>query len=183
MTRTKEVLIQLDLQKKKHEGKLIAIVERKNSNGNFVLSTIIDYNLKNNHGVCFVSLYNPVSHYQHVGVKLGCNLKAGIDKGQVEFIEMLSTTRETLLQEDSTMVVGKTIVLSLLEKIKTSLGRLVQQYGTSYVFVDDMSILLSLGVSLKDVRAFLHYLQVLVSTESSKRYFNNIHNCIAGVYF
>lgn len=113
-------------------------------------------------------MYNPVSHYQHVGIKLGCNLKSALEKGQVEFIDILSISRETLLQ-NSDMTVGKSLVTLLLDKIKSTLDRLSCQYESSFVYVDDISVLLSLGIGLKDVQAFLHYLQILAIQPNKER--------------
>jgi hypothetical protein len=95
-------------------------------------------------------------------------LKSGLEKGQVEFIDILSISRETLLQ-NSDMVVGKSLVILILDKIKSALDKLSCQYESSFVYVDDISVLLSLGVALKDVQAFLHYLQILAVKPSKER--------------
>jgi hypothetical protein len=169
--REKELCIHLDLQTNYHDGKMIAIIENKNANANYILNIFMDYCLKNNVGICLVSFLNPISHYQHCGVKLGHNLKNAQENGRAHIIDVLSNIRNQLIDPILPhMLLGTDLIKWLAKNISSSLEELLNQYERAFLIIDDLNVLHSLDIDEKNVKKFLHYLQILVSSPSKIRY-------------
>ncbi|XP_059475909.1 elongator complex protein 6-like [Neocloeon triangulifer] len=162
-----QISVQLELKKReKHDGKLIGVVENGNhSHGNHILSTIIDYSLKNNEGVCFVALLHPQSHYNYIGMKIGFNLKSCIEKEQVKFIDNLKASQEKLLDSNSVQT-GDVLLQWLCRQVEENVKTLHKNYDRVALIVDDISVLLGLNCSVKQVQCFLQWLLASIFIEN-----------------
>lgn len=160
--------VQLELEKKeKHDGKVIGVIENGSySHGNFILGVVVSHKLKDNEGVCFLSLLHPQSHYQYVGNKLGFNLKASIEKHQVKFLDTLRTTQESIV-ENTALKLGDELILWLSNLIEVNLKDLHSRFNRVTIIIDDISILLGLGCPVKKIMCFLQFILTLISTRNS----------------
>ncbi|KAF4519386.1 hypothetical protein B566_EDAN008694 [Ephemera danica] len=168
--REKELCTHLDLQKNYHEGRTIAIIESKNGHGHYILNIFIDFCLKNDVGICFVSFLNPTSHYQHSGVKLGHNLKAAQESGKASVIDLLSSIRDQMLDPDHPrLMLGKDLMLWLVKKISECVEDVCSRHERMFLIIDDLSLLQSLNVDEREIKSFLHCLQIIMVTSTKTR--------------
>jgi len=161
--------VQLELQKKEqHDGKMIGVIENgNNSHGNFILSVVMDHKLKDNEGVCFLSLLHPQSHYQYVGNKLGFNLKGSIEKQQIKFLDSIKVTQESLVQSNSVKL-GDRLIQWLAELVDNSVKDLQERYNRVTIIIDDVSVLLGLGCPVKKIQCFLQLLLAIITNGAKK---------------
>ncbi len=144
------------------------------TDGTFVLHHLISLFLKGGHSVCLVSFAQSFNHYSNVATKLGVNLNAAKLNGDFVFVDGLSQVGERLLElqtksnpsewdgifsrtEDS----ASRLLYKLVEDGYKSLKN--WQKTPSLVIVDDLTVLINLGIPIVQVTWFVHYLQVLIS--------------------
>ncbi|BET02068.1 Uncharacterized conserved protein (DUF2348) [Nesidiocoris tenuis] len=144
----------LELDKEDFSGKLIAIEEADNVDGCFCSSCLIWQCLSRPDScLMLVALHRPFSHYYHVGMKLGYNLASQSERAAI--LEMGKSQAELSAGEDESL---KKLVVDLRERIKS-----FAEYKRIYIFVDNLSSLLFLGYSVRQVKIFVHYLRTLLS--------------------
>ncbi|XP_078008582.1 elongator complex protein 6 isoform X2 [Phascolarctos cinereus] len=80
---------------KPEQGTFTLLCDAK-TDGSFLVHHFLSFYLKANCKVCFVALLQSFSHYNIVGQKLGVNLIAARDRGQLVFLEGLKSTVEVL---------------------------------------------------------------------------------------
>lgn len=163
-----EISVQLELEKKeKHDGKLISIIENGSySHGNSILGVVLSHKLKDNEGVCFLSLLHPQSHYQYVGNKLGFNLKASIEKQQVKFLDTIRTTQESVV-ENCAVKLGDELLLWLSNLIEVNLADLHSRFNRLTIIIDDISVLLGNGCTVKKIMCFLQFILTLIPSRNA----------------
>lgn len=161
------------------KGKSV-LVSQSNSDGTFLLHHFISLYLKGNNNVCVLGLAQSYSHYSNVGNKLGPSLTTAREKNKLVFIEGLKILGEYLLKcddhqeqssiRDSPFECLRTENYSLkklYELTEKSIHTLPSWQGTpTLLLIDDIGILLRLGIPAKDILAFVHYLQVLLCPNS-----------------
>jgi uncharacterized protein YaaQ len=161
----------LGIDKENWVGKLIAVEEYHGSNGNFVLNCLIAERIHKDGAVCLVALHNSFGHYHNVGTKLGYNLHQLQEKGYVENIEVMKLLSGSLNSalEDGTenFLFGKeeNAVRNLFYLIEEKIKKLVQQRRPVSLVIDDLSELLSLGITVKEVLSFLQYCRSLLESQ------------------
>lgn len=156
------------------QGKLTLLCDAK-TDGSFLVHHFLSFYLKANCKVCFVALVQSFSHYNIVGQKLGVNLTAARDRGQLVFLEGLKSALEVLFHSQE----GPHPLQFLRE---ASAGNLQSLYtfvedtlkpsdsGESpwkypVLLVDNLSVLLSLGVGPVAVLDFVQYCRATVCCE------------------
>ncbi|KAL6042745.1 hypothetical protein STEG23_022362, partial [Scotinomys teguina] len=155
-------------------GKLTLLCDAK-TDGSFLVHHFLSFYLKANCKICFVALVQSFSHYNIVGQKLGVSLTAAREQGQLVFLEGLKSsvglffhTQEAphplqFLREASA---GN---LRLLYEFVQDTLKPVDGEDTPWKYpvllVDDLSVLLSLGMGAVTVLDFMQYCRAMVCCE------------------
>ncbi|XP_005383454.1 PREDICTED: elongator complex protein 6 isoform X2 [Chinchilla lanigera] len=159
---------------KVEQGKLTLLCDAK-TDGSFLVHHFLSFFLKAKCKVCFVALVQSFSHYNIVGQKLGVSLTTAWERGQLVFLEALKTSLDIFFQTPA----GPHPLQFLREASARNLQPLyafVQEalkpedggeatWRHPVLLVDDLSVLLSLGVRAVAVLDFIHYCRATVCTE------------------
>ncbi|XP_036886484.1 elongator complex protein 6 [Sturnira hondurensis] len=156
---------------KVQQGKLTLLCDAE-TDGSFLVHHFLSFYLKANCKVCFVALVQSFSHYNVVGQKLGVSLTAARECGQLVFLEGLKSSVDVFLRAE-----GGPHPLCFLREANAGnlqpLYEFVQEalkpvdrgeaaWRSPVLLVDDLSVLLGLGVRAVAVLDFIHYCRVAV---------------------
>ncbi|XP_075444263.1 elongator complex protein 6 isoform X2 [Ascaphus truei] len=156
------------------QGKLTLMCASK-TDGSFLVHHFLSYYLKAGCKVCFVALVQSFSHYNIIAQKLGGNLVAARDEGQLVFLEGLRSCTD-LLFGDETETEGPD-PLHFLSSQGSDLkplydfvcSALAPTTGETWkgpvLMLDDVSVLLSLGVTSLQLLDFMHYCRATVCSQ------------------
>ncbi|XP_021394660.2 elongator complex protein 6 isoform X1 [Lonchura striata] len=140
------------------------------TDGSFLVHHFLSFYLRAGCKVCFVALLQSFSHYNIVAQKLGVNLAAAKEQGQLVFLEGLQSCLDLLFGEEEQpgqpnplqFVSGSTPELrALFDFVRVSLSA-ADSWKGPVLLVDDLSVLLSLGAAPVAVLDFIHYCRVYV---------------------
>lgn len=154
------------------QGQLTLLCDAR-TDGSFLVHHFLSFYLKAHCKVCFVALAQSFSHYNIVGQKLGVNLTTARERGQLVVFEGLKSAVDILFRAQG----GELHPLQFLREATT--GSLKPMYefvqkslepeadGDSawkwpVLLVDDLSVLLSLGMGAVAVLDFIHYCRASV---------------------
>ncbi|XP_066541225.1 elongator complex protein 6 [Hoplias malabaricus] len=153
------------------ETEFIVLSDRK-ADASFLVHHFLSFYLRSGCKVCFLGLVQSFSHYSVVGQKLGVNLTQAREKGQLVFLEALKASPGVLLDKDPS---DKTHTFDYLRSPSADLRGLFEFVLSSLsdcgaearpvLIIDDLSVLLSLGVSSGAVLDFTHYCQATVCSQ------------------
>ncbi|KAK2909730.1 elongator complex protein 6 [Channa argus] len=163
------------------QGEFI-LVSDKHSDASFLIHHFLTFYLRARCKVCFLGLVQSFSHYSAVSQRLGVSLAQAKEKGQLIFFEGLKESLSVLIPQEANITSqaidflrDPTVGLRrLYEFVQSSLssssdGEKVkdeaEEWGSPVLLVDDLSVLLSLGVSVGDVLDFSHYCQAMVCSQ------------------
>ncbi|XP_029360851.1 elongator complex protein 6 [Echeneis naucrates] len=161
------------------QGEFILVSDRQ-SDASFLIHHFLSFYLRARCRVCFLGLVQSFSHYNAVSQRLGVSLAQAKEKGQLIFLEGLTESLSFLIpQETSTesqamdFLRDPTVSLRhLYEFIRTSVSSSggggeggAEEWGPPVLMVDDLSVLLSLGVSTGAVLDFSHYCHATVCSQ------------------
>ncbi|XP_019363548.1 PREDICTED: elongator complex protein 6 [Gavialis gangeticus] len=145
------------------------------TDGSFLVHHFLSFYLKAGCKVCFVALIQSFSHYNVVAQKLGVSLPAAKERGQLVFLEGLKSCFEVLFKEEPPtgqpnplqfIREGGSNLKALYEFVRTSLTPSENDsWKCPVLLVDDVSVLLSLGMRPVDVLDFIHYCRVTVCSQ------------------
>ncbi|MBN3300808.1 elongator complex protein 6 [Amia ocellicauda] len=154
-------------------GEFVLVSDRQ-ADASFLIHHFLSFYLRAGCKVCFLGLVQSFSHYSAVGQRLGVNLVQARDRGQLVFLEGLKDSLGTLLQEEPGPHANTLDFLSsprpelrqLFEFVQRSVSPGPGEEGAGPVLiVDDLSVLLSLGLSPSALTDFSHYCRAAVCTE------------------
>ncbi|KAM6994425.1 elongator complex protein 6 [Tautogolabrus adspersus] len=165
------------------QGEFILISDRQ-SDASFLIHHFLTFYLKARCRVCFLGLVQSFNHYHAVSQRLGVSLLQAKEKGQLVFLEGLSESLSVLSPRETNTgshqgrggeamdflrdpAVG---LKSLYEFVRSSLSSSegsdgAGEWGPPVLLVDDISVLLSLGVSVGAVLDFSHYCRATVCSQ------------------
>ncbi|KAG9283823.1 elongator complex protein 6 [Astyanax mexicanus] len=159
------------------EGEFILLSDRQ-ADASFLIHHYLTFYLRARCRVCFLGLVQSFSHYSVVSQRLGVNLTQAKEKGQLVFLEALKASPGVLLGDESS---DKTAALDYLrspcpelrglyEFVWNSLSRAggedaAESWGPPVLIIDDLSVLLSLGVSAGAILDFTHYCQATICSQ------------------
>ncbi|XP_051662134.1 elongator complex protein 6 isoform X4 [Manacus candei] len=123
--------------------------------------------------VCFVALLQSFSHYSIVAQKLGVNLTAAKERGQLVFLEGLKSCLDLVFGEEEEQPGQPNPLLFLSESpsdlralfdlVRVSLSAAGSQaWAGPVLLLDDLSVLLGLGATPVALLDFIHYCRALV---------------------
>uniref|UniRef100_A0A8C6UF74 Elongator complex protein 6 n=1 Tax=Neogobius melanostomus TaxID=47308 RepID=A0A8C6UF74_9GOBI len=160
------------------QGELIVISERR-CDASFLIHHFLSFYLRARCKVCFLGLVQSFSHYSAVSQRLGVSLVQAKEKGQLVFLEGLQESIAHLIPHEGkagsdalNFIRDPTRGLqSLFELVRDSCGGPAaalgpeEEWGAPVLLVDDLSVLLSLGVSVGAVLDFSHYCRATVCSQ------------------
>lgn len=152
------------------QGRLTLLCDAK-TDGSFLIHHFLSFYLKANCKVCFVALVQSFSHYNIVGQKLGVSLTTARERGQLVFLEGLRSSVDIFqaqkephpLQFLREASAGN---LQPLYKFVQDALKPVDSGETTWrcpvLLVDNLSVLLSLGLGTTAVLDFVQYCRAAV---------------------
>lgn len=168
------------------KGQTILVTETA-AEGSFMIHHLISLYLKGELNVCLVGFAQSFSHYNNVATKLGNNLKTAKESGKFIFVEGLKilgddlcygsgsctdqqTSNDLHAMQNRLFAPEKNKCKVLYEIIECSYKSLKNwQTEPCLLLIDDLSILVHLGIPSLDVVWLVGYLQALtVGTAESK---------------
>ncbi|XP_075070294.1 elongator complex protein 6 [Mixophyes fleayi] len=151
-----------------------ALISGCKTDASFLVHHFLSYYLKANCKVCFVALAQSFSHYNIIAQKLGVNLVSARDQGQLVFLEGLKSYTRLLFSETPEAEAENPLrflrtgsdLRTLYDFIRAALVPSAgEQWTCPVLIVDDVSLLLSLGVTSLQVLDFIHYCRATVCSE------------------
>ncbi|XP_071751636.1 elongator complex protein 6 [Centroberyx gerrardi] len=166
------------------QGEFILVSDRQ-TDASFLIHHFLSFYLRARCRVCFLGLVQSFSHYSAVSQRLGVSLAQAKEKGQLVFLEGLKESLSVLLPQESNTesqaldflrdpAVG---LRSLYEFVRASVSGPGageggegeegggEAWGPPVLLVDDLSVLLSLGVSVGAALDFSHYCRASVCSQ------------------
>ncbi|NXK88744.1 ELP6 protein, partial [Formicarius rufipectus] len=154
------------------QGKFTLLRDTR-TDGSFLVHHFLSFYLRAGCKVCFVALLQSFSHYNIVAQKLGVNLTAAKERGQLVFLEGLKSCLDLLFGEEEEQP-GQPSPLQFLSESTSDLRALFDfvqasltptdsdSWKGSVLLVDELTVLLSLGATPVAVLDFIHYCRVSV---------------------
>ena len=157
-------------------GQNILITE-SDADGSFILHHLLSMYLKSKNNACVVGLLQSFTHYNNVAKKLSLSLADHKEAKHFVFVEALKHISEQIITKSSGQVtstsdeewiqysVGNThdALKGLYFHIKKSLEDIILwKTKPTILILDDISVLLSLGVPVLDIVYFVQYLRQMV---------------------
>ncbi|XP_042280250.1 elongator complex protein 6 [Thunnus maccoyii] len=157
------------------QGEFILVSERQ-SDASFLIHHFLSFYLRARCKVCFLGLVQSFSHYSAVSQRLGVSLAQAKEKGQLVFLEGLKESLSILDPQEANTgsqaidflrdpAVGLRCLYEFVRSSVSSPGGGEEEWGPLVLLVDDLSVLLSLGVSVGAVLDFSHYCRATVCSQ------------------
>ncbi|NXU18907.1 ELP6 protein, partial [Pardalotus punctatus] len=151
------------------QGKFTLLRDSR-TDGSFLVHHFLSFYLRAGCKVCFVALLQSFSHYNIVAQKLGVNLAAAKERGQLVFLEGLKSCLDLVFGEEEQpgqpsplQFLSTSDLRALFDFVRLSLTPADGDSCTGPVLlVDDLSVLLSLGAAPVAVLDFIHYCRMSV---------------------
>ncbi|NXH12021.1 ELP6 protein, partial [Bucco capensis] len=157
------------------QGKFTLLRDTR-TDGSFLVHHFLSFYLRAGCKVCFVALLQSFSHYNSVAQKLGVNLVAAKEQGQLVFLEGLKSCLDLWFGEEKEQS-GEPSPFQFISEDPSNLQALFAFVRTSLtpagsdswkgsvLLVDDLCVLLSLGATPVAVLDFIHYCRVVVCSQ------------------
>ncbi|XP_070822607.1 elongator complex protein 6 [Chaetodon trifascialis] len=163
------------------QGEFILVSDRR-SDASFLIHHFLSLYLRARCKVCFLGLVQSFNHYSAVSQRLGVSLAQAKEKGQLVYLEGLKESLSVLIPRESNtgsqamdFLRDPSVGLrSLYEFVRSSMCSTggggeqadgAEEWGPPVLLVDDLSVLLSLGVSVGAVLDFSHYCRAAVCSQ------------------
>lgn len=159
------------------QGEFILVCDRR-ADASFLVHHFLSFYLRAGCRVCFLGLAQSFSHYSAVSQRLGVSLTQAKEKGQLLFLEGLQESLDILLQKTADKgsepldflrdpAVGLRGLYDFVRASVSDSGAGGEDGGgpPPVLLVDDLTVLLSLGVSVGSVLDFSHYCRVTVCSQ------------------
>ncbi|XP_060680435.1 elongator complex protein 6 isoform X1 [Hemiscyllium ocellatum] len=169
------------------QGKAVLLCD-KQTDGSFLVHHFLSFYLKGNCKVCFLGLVQSFNHYSLVAQKLGIQLSTAREKGQLVFLEGLRSSLDSVLTEQQDSRSPTLSPFEFLSSPDTSLNCLYEFVRVSLsetnestwkfpvLIIDDLSVLLSLGVSAVNILNFMHYCRATICSKFMGNIVMLVHN-------
>ncbi|XP_076593472.1 elongator complex protein 6 [Chaetodon auriga] len=163
------------------QGEFILVSDRQ-SDASFLIHHFLSLYLRARCKVCFLGLVQSFNHYSAVSQRLGVSLAQAKEKGQLVFLEGLKESLSVLIPRDTNTgsqamdflrdpSVGLKSLYEFVHSSMSSTGGSgeradgAEEWGPPVLLVDNLSVLLSLGVSVGAVLDFSHYCRAAVCSQ------------------
>ena len=153
-------------------GKCI-VVKQCGTDGSFLLHHLLSLYGHGNCNACLVGVAQTYNHYKSVADKVGSSLNKRKESGQFAFIDALKEIGQITIESTSDDSIGDvntgdTLDVSYLKRLYFAIKSAIQQLSkqgdasTVLVMIDDLTMLLHLGIPVLSVIHFVQYLRQLV---------------------
>ncbi|KAK2191983.1 hypothetical protein NP493_41g02045 [Ridgeia piscesae] len=151
-------------------GKCI-VVKQCGTDGSFLLHHLLSLYGHGNCNACLVGVAQTFNHYKSVSDKVGASLNKWKESGKFAFIDALKEIGQITIESTSDTSIGDvvdTLDVSYLKRlyfvIKSAIQQLSKQgdASTVLVMIDDLTMLLHVGIPVLSVIHFVQYLRQLV---------------------
>ncbi|NWR45960.1 ELP6 protein, partial [Regulus satrapa] len=142
------------------------------TDGSFLVHHFLSFYLRAGCKVCFVALLQSFSHYNLVAQKLGVSLAAAKERGQLVFLEGLTSCLDLFFGEQEQRAQPSPLqflsgssgeLRALLDFVRAALAPGEgEPWKGPVLLLDDLGVLLSLGAAPVAVLDFIHYCRVCV---------------------
>ncbi|XP_078073154.1 elongator complex protein 6 [Mustelus asterias] len=169
------------------QGKAVLLCD-KQTDGSFLVHHFLSFYLRGGCKVCFLGLVQSFNHYNLVAQKLGVHLSAAREKGQLVFLEGLRSSLDVILDDGQGSTPQTPSPFQFLSSPNASLQCLYDFVRTSLLetsettwkfpvlIIDDLSVLLSLGVSPVNIMNFMHYCRATICSKFLGNIVTLVHN-------
>ncbi|CAC5378965.1 unnamed protein product [Mytilus coruscus] len=141
--------------------------------GSFLVHHFLSHSFKSSTPVCFVALSQSFGHYNVISQKFGTNLSTQKETNKLVFVEGLKLLGNTCCKDcdkGDNSVDDKSVLINLLQSISTSYKDLKEKNCCSpTIIIDNISVLIALGFSTKDVITFCHYLHEVIHEDIGEK--------------
>ncbi|KAK7501260.1 hypothetical protein BaRGS_00007385 [Batillaria attramentaria] len=135
------------------------VIGQNGANGSFLLHHAISSSIKEKRSVCLLSFVQKLHHYNSVSQKVGINLQASVQSNQVVFIDGLDELSKTFFKAGEPSEKVPDVLGELKKSVLAALPVLRKDGNRDPVIViDDITVLLSMGLHVADVERFVHSL-------------------------
>ncbi|XP_038138374.1 elongator complex protein 6 [Cyprinodon tularosa] len=155
------------------------LVSETHTDASFLIHHFLSFYLRSRCRVCFLGLAQSFCHYSVVGQRLGVSLTQAKEKGQLVFLEGLKESLSVLIPQEN---IPESEAMNFLRNPSVGLKSLYEfvyssvmdsgcmeeggeEWGPPVLLVDDLSVLLSLGVHVGAVLDFSHYCRAAVCSK------------------
>lgn len=148
------------------------VISERHCDASFLIHHFLSFYLRARCKVCFLGLAQSFSHYSAISQRLGVSLVQAKEKGQLVFLEALHQSLSHLIPQRGNVACD---ALNFLSEPSRSLQPLFEfvgdgcggseDWGPPVLLVDDVGVLLSLGVSAGAVLDFSHYCRATVCSQ------------------
>lgn len=145
------------------KGKVVSLVEESYADNSFCLSCFMWLALSTqDKGVCILTLHHSLRHYYHVGMRLGYNLSTafGTRFVAVDAVDIKEAHAKAGKKDE----LNAKLVFSLVREKMIFLKKQCKQI---FLLIDDVSDFLNLGVPLREVQLFIHYVLIHFKNHST----------------
>lgn len=160
------------------QGEFILLSDRQ-SDASFLIHHFLSFYLRARCKVCFLGLVQSFSHYSAVSQRLGVSLTQAKEKGQLVFFEGLKESLSIFIPQEGNTdsqamdflrdpAVGlRSLYDFVLSSVNGPGGSAegTEAWGPPVLLVDDLSVLLSLGVGAGAVLDFSHYCKATICSQ------------------
>ncbi|XP_029307827.1 elongator complex protein 6 [Cottoperca gobio] len=159
------------------QGEFVLLSDRQ-SDASFLIHHFLSLYLRARCKVWFLGLVQSFNHYSAINQRLGVSLTQAKEKGQLVFLEGLNESLSVLIPQKAETgspamdflrdpAVGLKSLYEFVRSSVTGSGAAdgAEEWGPPVLLVDDLSVLLSLGVSVGAVLDFSHYCRATVCSE------------------
>ncbi|XP_059195497.1 elongator complex protein 6 [Centropristis striata] len=163
------------------QGEFVLLSDRQ-SDASFLIHHFLSLYLRARCRVWFLGLVQSFNHYSAISQRLGVSLAQAKEKGQLVFLEGLNESLSVLIPKETDTenqamdfirdpAVGLKGLYELVRSGVISCGGGeeeadgAEKWGPPVLLVDDISVLLSLGVSVGAVLDFSHYCRATICTQ------------------
>lgn len=150
---------------------LIGICEAK-ADCSFLVHHFLSLFVKENYNIVFLSLCQSYNHYVNVGNKIGNNISSAKDSNKLIFIDglkLFGLALNNLNDNQEELATGRIDVRDirqmykmLIEKVNSFPNDTSSNNVSTVLIIDNLSVLLDVGISAEDVTGLVHYLQQFV---------------------
>lgn len=158
--------------------RVISIREDTDADANFLITHIIKHVLQDEkRGLCLLTLQHSPAHYQHVGKRLNYNLTDTIKDGRASIIDPMQWIADDIgaPEADKKLLTRNTeqLASNLFSNIEKEIRDLLRtKTGSVYLIVDNLSILLDMGL---DIRHPIHLINMLLNSDNRINIVINTH--------
>ncbi|XP_035216182.1 elongator complex protein 6-like, partial [Stegodyphus dumicola] len=165
----------LDLASGSKKRQFVLVTRDAFTDSTFVFADILSCYSKQNYSFIIVNLSQSYNHYNHVLLKSGVNVRSLNDQQRIKFVSVLSDA-EKLDENDSQRLLSPHLDCSNVNCLKhlycsiqeaTEVITSTHEQNGFIIFVDDINVLLNLGVPVHCIQLFVLYLYSLCMNETS----------------